>query len=124
AFRLCQGRLDRERDKHAVENRARRSLVGPAAAGGAGAGRLQHLRVPGGGAERQLLCRALPVALLLTVSRAKLRPSDDPDPRPVVEPEPGVSGAGLAPRLPRHLLLLSPRLLPRLLLVAAGVRGA
>src|SRR5258708_34822368 len=102
-------------------NRAARQMVGRTTIDRAGADRLQHLRAVGGAAERQLLCTAVPVAVLLTVPGAELRAPGLANIWLVVEPVARVPGAGHPARVPRYLLLLPQSVLPLVLLVAASV---
>src|SRR2546428_1453627 len=83
---------------------------------------LRRLFVPRRHRERELLLRAVSLAALLAVHCRELRAPGPADHRPVVEPLPGDPHRGVPDRVPRHLLLLPPQLLPRVLLVAPGVR--
>src|SRR5438105_14752091 len=72
--------------------------------------------------ERELLLRPVPLALLLALHHGELRAPGPAPGRPVVEPLAGDPHRRVPDRLPGHLLLLPPQLLPRVLLVAARVR--
>ena len=93
-------------------------------AGGAGSGRLRRLFDLGRAPERQLLRGAVPVALLFAVPRHQLRARECAAVRLVVQLVAGHPDPVDPRRLPADLLLLPQGLLPLLLLVAAGLRGA
>src|SRR5579859_828068 len=98
-------------------------MVGPTAADRVGADLVQHLRAVGRAPERELLRGAVPLAVLFAVPGGQLRAPDAAAVWRVVEPVAGLHRAGHPIGLPRHLLLLPPRVLPVVLLVAAGVLG-
>src|SRR5438067_184735 len=98
-------------------------MVDSTAVDRAGADLVQHLCVVGRTPERELLCAAVPVAVLLTVPGQQLRAPNAAAVRLVVEPVASLPGARHSARIPRDLLLL-PRVLPLVFLVTAGVRGA
>src|SRR5207244_2950554 len=70
----------------------------------------------------ELLLRALSFAALFAVHHRELRASDAPDRRLVLEPLARDPHRRVSSRLPRDLLLLPSLLLPRVLLVTAGMR--
>src|SRR5207237_8226833 len=81
---------------------------------------LLHLRRPG---RNELLPRALSLAALLALSQHELRAPDTAAHRNVLEPLAGNPHRRVPAGVPGDLLLLPPLLLPRVLLVAAGLRG-
>src|SRR6266851_3150669 len=99
-------------------------MVGPTAADCAGADRLQHLRAVGRTPERVLLRAAVPVAVLLAVPGSELRAPHPATVWLMVEPIACLFGPGYPTRVPGDLLLLPQGVLPVVLLVTAGVRGA
>src|SRR5262249_48231999 len=85
---------------------------------------LRGLRDVGRAGERPLLRRPVPLAVLLAVPGRQL-PARDPAPgRLVVEPLTGLPHPVGARRIPRDLLLLPQGVLPVVLRLTAGVRGA
>src|SRR5437764_13008635 len=89
---------------------------------GAGAGLIRRVCLVGSAPERALLRSALSLAVLLAVPGGQLRTPHPSAYRRMVESLAGVPRALGTARLPRHLLLLPSRLLPIVLLVAAGLR--
>src|SRR4029077_2753087 len=100
-----------------------RSLVGRTRRHRRRSRRIRPLLDLRGTRRHELLLRAVPIAALLAVHHRELRAPDAPDRRLVLEPLARDPHRRVPARLPRHLLLLPPLLLPRVLLVAAGLRG-
>src|SRR2546427_13295416 len=98
---------------------APRPLVGRACGHRRRADAFRHLLVPRGDRERELFLRAVPLAPLLALPRRELRAPDAPARRAVLESVARDPHRRYSGRVPCHLLLLPPQLLPRVLLVAA-----
>src|SRR5437879_1340090 len=104
--------------------RTQRPLVGRTGRDRDGPRRLRFVLGLRGSRRHELLLRAVPLAALFALPQRELRASDAAAHRYLLESLARDPHRRVPARLPGDLLLLPPLVLPRVLLVPAGVRGA